>query len=308
MNKKKLLITFVILLFFSCKKNKPTKAITIKKKAKTSEITRNKKAVTADNSTKNNSVLEEKIIKSDDFYISEIDKSSIDFSNSEATLYLHYKSEGRIISEINIDTEYYNNDTRVFEITNHNLDNVKRVISFEIAECPCACTFTIIYILETIDNRFIELPSVSYDAEENIQPQHSYRFGKKNTIYTIEKTFHYIDSEIELKAINRYKKLLWNGFRIINTINLSQKSYKVTAKKGLVVRDKPSLKGKKIGLFAYKTQVIVKEKTNNTLELFDEGQLIKGNWVKVENYTFDNWVTGYVFDGFLEKYTTDYYQ
>lgn len=80
--------------------------------------------------------------------------------------------------------------------------------------------------------------------------------------------------------------------------NFGQERMYVTAKSGLVVRDKPSLKSDKIFHLPNNTMTYVKEKTGINLVILDEGKEIKGEWIKI--YGFDNKDTkGYVFGGFL---------
>jgi len=89
----------------------------------------------------------------------------------------------------------------------------------------------------------------------------------------------------------------------------SQESYAVTAKSGLTIRDEPNPSGQKIGKLEYGMVVNVIEKTDFTLTIIDEGRQVRGNWVRV---TFENISksvsaasSGFVFNGFLEKVTSD---
>ncbi|WP_158250475.1 SH3 domain-containing protein [Aquimarina sp. I32.4] len=94
----------------------------------------------------------------------------------------------------------------------------------------------------------------------------------------------------------------------INTA-LGQSEYYVTAKNGLIVRDQPNIKGKRIGKFPYGNKITVLEVTNKTLIIKNDGKEVTGHWVKVsdiaspysiENNNPDSY---YVFDGFLSKNT-----
>lgn len=83
--------------------------------------------------------------------------------------------------------------------------------------------------------------------------------------------------------------------------NFGQERMYVTAKSGLIVRDKPSLKSNKIFHLPKNTMTYISKKTGINLVILDEGKEIKGEWMKI--YGFDNKSTkGYVFGGFL---TTD---
>ncbi|WP_442265584.1 SH3 domain-containing protein [Tenacibaculum sp. ZS6-P6] len=296
MIKKVFLILMIYFLFFSCKNegDKKTSTLTSSTSEKTVEAKETVKPI------ENGTTLKDTIVESKDFRISKIEKSNVDISDSQRTLNLYDKT-GKVISALEIDAEFYENDAKVFEIRHHNLDNVNRVITFDIDECPCACTITKVYILETLDRKYIKLPDVTFDIEEFGEPESYYTFGKKNTIYNTLKTYKYLDGKPKVDLILRQEKLTWGGLDIKQKHDLSQDLLITTAKKGLVVRDKPSLKGNKIGKFPFRTQIIVQEVTDQKLELYDEGKIIKGNWVRVENYTNNNWTIGYVFNGFTEK-------
>ncbi|WP_299835702.1 SH3 domain-containing protein [uncultured Tenacibaculum sp.] len=298
---KNIFLTLIISLsLLSCKNEKDKKTSITTTTSSTSEKTEEiKEAVKP---IENETSLKDTIVESKDFYVSKIDKSNVDLSDSQRTLNLYNKT-GKVISSLEIDAEFYENDAKVFEIRHHNLDNVNRIITFDVDECPCACACTItkVYILETLDRKYIKLPNVVFDAEEFGEPESYYTFGKKNTIYNTLRRYTYIEGKPKVDLITRQEKLIWNGTEITTKSNLNNNIHIAIAKKGLVVRDKPSLKGNKIDKLPFRSQVIVQNMTDNTLELYDEGKLIKGNWVKVENYSNNNWTTGYVFDGFIEK-------
>ncbi len=61
----------------------------------------------------------------------------------------------------------------------------------------------------------------------------------------------------------------------------------------LNMRDKPSIKGKVIGLIPYGSKIVILRKTNQTYK--SEG--IKGFWVKIRYRQ----KSGYVFDGYMSK-------
>jgi len=70
----------------------------------------------------------------------------------------------------------------------------------------------------------------------------------------------------------------------------------VKAKNGLIYRDKPD--GKVLGKFSYNKQLHIIEYTNIIKEFYDDGKLIKGQWVKV----LDNKKILYVFDAYLTNW------
>jgi len=73
--------------------------------------------------------------------------------------------------------------------------------------------------------------------------------------------------------------------------------YYSIAKNGLIIRDKPSLKGKKIGKIKYLESVDVKHILFDKQQTVrDNGKIIKGYWVSIE-YDDKN---AYIFDGFLK--------
>ncbi len=84
---------------------------------------------------------------------------------------------------------------------------------------------------------------------------------------------------------------------LLFTLNsFSQKEYTVTAKSGLTIRNKPNIKGYKIGRLKFKEKITVIEKTDFSFAT----ENIKGYWVKVKTQDLKE---GYVFNGFLKAYT-----
>jgi len=102
-----------------------------------------------------------------------------------------------------------------------------------------------------------------------------------------------IKYESDLKTSSYFKKS-----KILQTVY-------VTAKSGLVYREKPNLESKKIGTFEYGQKLGVIEKTQIALEIVDNNKRINGKWYKVirnGNYSSQrdySLNTGYVFSGFL---------
>lgn len=94
----------------------------------------------------------------------------------------------------------------------------------------------------------------------------------------------------------------WNFKLIKREINTAQE-YKetrfVTAKSGLLCRDKPH--GKVIHKFAYGTEVEIIATTNQELTITDEGKKVSGYWVEVKIGNTNK--SGYVFNGFLTSNT-----
>ncbi|WP_439132280.1 SH3 domain-containing protein [Polaribacter sp.] len=89
----------------------------------------------------------------------------------------------------------------------------------------------------------------------------------------------------------------------LNQVSLSQEI--VIAGNGLNVRKKPNLTSEKIGKLHFGSQVKIIEKTGILLEIKDDNQIIKGQWVKIE---FENLQmlgsehkSGYVFNGYVKN-------
>jgi hypothetical protein len=89
-------------------------------------------------------------------------------------------------------------------------------------------------------------------------------------------------------------------------ISLGQKDYYVTAKGGLNVREAPEAKAKKVSTLSYGTFVSIESRTaikliiNDTDKETGVTKVVEGEWVKIIS---ENNIVGYIFDGFLKKYT-----
>jgi hypothetical protein len=89
-------------------------------------------------------------------------------------------------------------------------------------------------------------------------------------------------------------------FFFITTISgIAQDISYVNAENGLIVREKPDTKSKKIGKLSYGTPVKIIKKTNIYLDIKDDGKNISGEWFLIEE--IDGAQNGYVFSGFLVK-------
>ena len=82
------------------------------------------------------------------------------------------------------------------------------------------------------------------------------------------------------------------------TINEENKVFFVTAKNGLIVRNKPSLKGKRITKLGYGSLVTITNNTGIFFNVKDTGKSIQGEWVKIKHHQYKE---AYVFSGFLQK-------
>ncbi|WP_435263471.1 SH3 domain-containing protein [Tenacibaculum sp. nBUS_03] len=90
----------------------------------------------------------------------------------------------------------------------------------------------------------------------------------------------------------------------LTALTYSQNEFVVTAENGLFLRQKPNSNGKKIGKLYFGAEVDIIEKTENSQTITDNGQEIKGNWVKINFQNFPTFISnaeyGYVFDGYLK--------
>ena len=71
----------------------------------------------------------------------------------------------------------------------------------------------------------------------------------------------------------------------------------VHADNGLIIRDQPDRAGNKIGKLIYGSSVLRLRETNTELAIQDGEDLIRGNWVEIEEV--DGQLRGYVFSGYL---------
>ena len=89
-------------------------------------------------------------------------------------------------------------------------------------------------------------------------------------------------------------------------VSFGQMDYYVSAKGGLNVRLAPNAKAKKVATLLYGQTVSIESKTGVKLKINDVDKktgvtkVIEGEWVEIVS---ENNMSGYVFDGFLKKYT-----
>lgn len=110
------------------------------------------------------------------------------------------------------------------------------------------------------------------------------------------------------------KKLILLTLLIQGAFLFAQKEVYVSAKNGLIVRNKPNRTAERIGKFNHAEKLNLLQKTGKQIIVIDDGKTIKGEWYKVDS---NNALTGYVFSGFLSdkklknsfefiSYNTDY--
>ena len=86
-------------------------------------------------------------------------------------------------------------------------------------------------------------------------------------------------------------------FLILATQLIAQEIQFVSAENGLIVREKPNTKSKKLGKLLYGSEVEIIKKTNINLNIEDDGKRISGEWVLIKEV--GGIQNGYVFSGFL---------
>lgn len=79
----------------------------------------------------------------------------------------------------------------------------------------------------------------------------------------------------------------------------AQDIYFVTARNGLILRDSTDKNANKITTIPFKSEVKSLENTQINLELIDDGELIEGEWIRVNFRNDYDAYTGYVFSGYL---------
>ncbi|NND52539.1 MAG: SH3 domain-containing protein, partial [Flavobacteriaceae bacterium] len=88
---------------------------------------------------------------------------------------------------------------------------------------------------------------------------------------------------------------------LTTTISFSQSSLYVSADNGLYVREAPGQAANVITKLNYGTKVDVVKHTNLTMDVLEKGNIIKGEWVKVNAYANYNYIEGFVFNGYLTE-------
>lgn len=88
---------------------------------------------------------------------------------------------------------------------------------------------------------------------------------------------------------------------LTTTISFSQTTLYVAADNGLYVREAPGQAAKVITKLSYGTKVHVTAHTNLTMDVLEKGQIINGEWVKVNAYANYNYIEGYAFNGYLSE-------
>jgi len=86
-------------------------------------------------------------------------------------------------------------------------------------------------------------------------------------------------------------------FLIITSSILGQDTTFVLAENGLIVRENPDRKSKKLGKLPYGTEVLIIKETGIELEINDDGKTISGQWVEIQELVEE--LKGFVFSGYL---------
>lgn len=93
------------------------------------------------------------------------------------------------------------------------------------------------------------------------------------------------------------KKFITSFLLIYSLSFLSQEIKFVNAPSGLIVRNKPSKSGKRIGKLENFSAIRIIKETGIKIDIQDDGKIIRGHWTQIEALK-DN-LKGYIFDGFL---------
>jgi hypothetical protein len=101
------------------------------------------------------------------------------------------------------------------------------------------------------------------------------------------------------------KRVIFLIFLFLTTSIFSQDKFLVTAENGLILRQEPNSKGKKIGKLYFGAEITIIERTQYNQTIVDNGEKISGKWVKVSFLNFPTHMSneeyGYVFDGYLKS-------
>jgi uncharacterized protein YgiM (DUF1202 family) len=102
---------------------------------------------------------------------------------------------------------------------------------------------------------------------------------------------------------NNLNLIFISFFLFFAFITQGQEFYYVIAENGLIVREKPNSKSKRIGKLYSGEPVELIENTNIELEIKENNKIIKGKWYFVVSQTRSmSELKGYVFSGYLLKY------
>ena len=259
--------------------------------------------------------------KSKTLSISKIDTTTSLSNGNDSykqTIYLESASVKKLKSfEINLDS-YDNEYSSVSETTETQLKNISKIVKINIDHCACYCNTDVYYYLVTNNNEWIELPKLEQNDYDigNTYLEYAFRKESKTTIELVEYREKINENKpnknsllgFETERIHEktIKTITWTG----NELQGLEEKYIVTAENGLLLRNKPGLKSKKIGKIYSGAQITIIEKTRFTETISDKGKKINGNWVKVEFKNYPIQITtladsnkgyGYVFDGYTEK-------
>ncbi|TYP74190.1 SH3 domain-containing protein [Aquimarina intermedia] len=93
---------------------------------------------------------------------------------------------------------------------------------------------------------------------------------------------------------------------LFNSVTLAQEIFFVKAKNGLIIRELPDIKSKRIGKFRDGHKVEVIERTDKSLTIWDSQEEITGRWYKVRSFNqYPSPIVGYVFNQYLLSVKTE---
>ena len=188
------------------------------------------------------------------------------------------------------------------------LNEVDETIELNYYQAFCGGVQSTLYFFRK-DNKLIKGIEVSQFSEPETeffyQTVKSPKNKNLNQIWIENKVGTSYFENIEYKEIVYFTDIEKYNLQNDSLIKLNPKIdnfYYVTAKSGLRQRTEPSVHSDTLELLPYKTKVNVLNETDIKIDLYDDGKLIKGRWmrIKYENQ-FIPGLSSYVFDGFLSK-------
>ncbi len=124
------------------------------------------------------------------------------------------------IKEFRMNPEFYYSDGIVYESSEFEFKNVKKIIRIELASCACYCNTSKYYWLITNENKWIELPIIEEGITDFDLKRLDYEFdSNSDSILLIEYQDQMIkendNSKFKLKNKSILKSYEWNGIKLI---------------------------------------------------------------------------------------------
>lgn len=160
-------------------------------------------------------------VESEDFNLSEFDYETY-YKKAEQTGEYGYSkvflidNNGKEIKEFEIFPESYENDVIVYESSEFDFENVKKIIRIEIAHCACYCETSKYYWFLTVENEWVELPIIKEGIYDFDLKRKDYVFNKNESLIELVEFQDEVIKEngnttFKLKSKIILDKLEWNG-------------------------------------------------------------------------------------------------